>query len=63
MDALSFYKYIKREPTRFVNLVETLKFAGSKSEHEKQILEIKVKENFYMKYFLLINYFFILKTS
>lgn len=42
LDAMSYFKYIKREPTRFVNLVDTLRFGSSKTEHERQLMDIKV---------------------
>ena len=41
-EAMSYFKYVKREPARFMHLVESLRFESIRSEHEMQTTEIWV---------------------
>jgi len=40
LDAMSYFKYIKRERTRFGHIVESIKYDKIKSEHEMQTNEV-----------------------
>jgi len=42
IEAMSYFKFVHREPVRFTHLVEILKYTDLKGEHESQAFEIKM---------------------